>query len=89
VGGGGVNWTEKGNFQNSTAPHTSSNHHCWRILLVATGRAGVHWPIYRSILLVPAVLTQPILLIIGVGCIKIADTKNIDLWCWPHKDDRH
>jgi hypothetical protein len=53
------------------------------------GWAGVRWPIYRANLLVSAVLIQPIPIIIGVGCIKTADTKNTDLWCRPLYDDRH
>jgi hypothetical protein len=59
------------------------------ILFITAGRTGVRWPIYRMILLVSAVLTQPILIIIVASCIKTTDTENIDLWCRPHQDERH
>jgi hypothetical protein len=60
-----------------------------RTLFIIAGQAGVHWPIYRTILLVPTVLTQSILIIICVSCIKTTDTKNIDL-CWrTRQDDQH
>jgi hypothetical protein len=53
-------------------------------LFIIAVQARVPWPIYRAILLVPTILIQPIPIIIGVGCIKIVNTKNIDLWCYPH-----
>jgi hypothetical protein len=53
------------------------------------GRAWVCWPIYRIILVVPVVLTQTIPIIIGADCIKIVDTKNIDIWCQAGQDDQH
>jgi hypothetical protein len=71
-------------LQNSTVPHTPLCRRCWRILLVTIGRAGVHWPIYRMILLAPVVLTQPILIIIGAECIKTTDTKNILIFSVGH-----
>jgi hypothetical protein len=47
-----------------------------RTLFVAAVRAGVCWPIYRVILLVPTVLIHPTPIIIGVSCINTSNTKK-------------
>jgi hypothetical protein len=83
---GGWGGKEQGKFQNNYRAlrlfHTTTDGDP-RTIFVAVGRTGVRWPIYRTILLVPAVLTQPIPIIIGAGCIKTVDIKNVDLWCQP------
>jgi hypothetical protein len=88
-GGGGVEFDGQGKISKLHGTCASSRRHCWIILLVTAARARVCCPIYRMLLLVSAVLIQLIVIIIGTGCIKTSNTKNVDLWCRPRKEDRH